>query len=108
MAKVKYTYHRYGCWWEDATSHCVWKDIKEAEVDAPAMCYTEGYLLIKNDKYHTFLMSFAEDQVGEQMIIPTASIKKLVKVGTKKFFVQDFIYDKGKNKTTKRTSKKNI
>ena len=53
-------------------------------------------------------MSFAEDQVGEQMIIPTASIKKLVKVGTKKFFVQDFIYDKGKNKTTKRTSKKNI
>ena len=30
-----YTYDKYECWWEDHSSDCQWKPIKEAEKDKP-------------------------------------------------------------------------
>ena len=97
--KVKYIYSKYECWWEVATSHSEWKDIQEAKLDKPTICYTEGYLLSKNKDYHTFVMSFALSDVGEQMIVPTKNIKKLKRVGTKTFYVSDFEYETYQNES---------
>ena len=94
-----YTYDKYECWWEDATSHSEWKDIQEAKLDKPTICYTEGYVLTKNKDYHTFVMSFALSDVGEQMIVPTKNIKKLKRVGTKTFYVSDFEYETYQNES---------
>jgi len=90
---VQYTYDWYDCWWEDASSDCVWKKIKEAEKDKPVICYTGGYLLKKTKDSHIFVMSFSDDEIGDQMIVPTKNIKKLQKQFTKTFYEKDFIYE---------------
>ena len=89
-------YDRYQVVWEDATSFCEWKSIEEARLDTPSICFTEGYLIEKNNRYCTFVMSFQENDIGDQMIIPTSSILEMRKVGTKTFTKKDFEYKKGK------------
>ena len=100
MAKKKkikeipmYQYDRYECWWEDASSECIWKTIKEAVKDQPSICFTEGYLISKNKDCHIFSMSFAGEDVGDQMIIPTKNIKKLTLVSTRKFYAKEYKYE---------------
>jgi hypothetical protein len=39
-------------------------------------------------------MTISKKEVGEQMIIPTKSIKKMVKLGRKTFYKKDFDYKK--------------
>ena len=43
------------------------------------MCYTEGYLIEKNKNCLIFTMTFQGQEVGEQMVIPLKSVKKLEK-----------------------------
>jgi hypothetical protein len=92
-----YTYDKYECWWEDHSSDCEWKDIKEAEKDKPEICFTEGYLLKKDKDCHIFVMSFSHNQIGDEMIVANKNILELKKVGTKTFYVKDFQYGTYKN-----------
>jgi len=91
-----YTYDKYECWWEDHSSDCQWKAIKEAEKDKPQICFTEGYLLKKDKDCHIFVMSFSHDEIGDQMIVANKNILELKKVGTKTFYVKDFDYGEWK------------
>ena len=70
---------RYSCWWEDAVSKCEWESLEIAILSVPKIVYTEGYLIHKSKDCHIFSMSFLGTEIGEQMIVPTRSIKKLVK-----------------------------
>jgi hypothetical protein len=88
-----YTYDRYECWWEDATSGCEWENIKEAEKSKQEICFTEGYLLKKSRDNHIFVMSFSKDEIGDKMVIPSKNIKKLKKIGKKTFYEKDFEYE---------------
>ena len=100
-------FDRYQVMWEDATSHCEWKSLEEAKSDTPAICFTEGYLIEKNNRYCTFVMSFNENDIGDQMIIPTSCIRTMKKVGTKTFSKKDFEYKDKARKTTPIKSSKN-
>ena len=96
MAKkltAKHQFDKFQVWWEDATSHNEWAEIEDAKKNTPSICFTEGFLLTKNSKWHTFFMSITGDEIGEQMIIPTKNIKKIKKTDTIKFYKQDFEYD---------------
>ena len=53
-----YTYDKYECWWEDHSSACEWKSIKEAEKDKPQICFTEGYLLKKDKDFEGRQISY--------------------------------------------------
>ena len=90
---VKHQFDKFQVWWEDATSHNEWVEIEDAKKNTPSICFTEGFLLTKNSKWHTFFMSITGDEIGEQMIIPTKNIKKMKKIDTIKFYKQDFEYD---------------
>ena len=76
-----YTYDKYECWWEDHASDCQWKAIKDAEKDKDC---------------HIFVMSFSQDEIGDQMIVANKNILELKKVGTKTFYVKDFDYGEWK------------
>jgi len=91
------TYYLYSCWWEDAYSTCEWISIEEAVKTSPKICYTQGLLLEKNTDCVIFTMTFQGQDVGELMIIPTKSIKKLVKHKDSKFILKDMPYGSFKN-----------
>jgi hypothetical protein len=38
-------------------------------------------------------MSFSDDEIGDQMIVPSKNIKKLTKQFSKIFYVKDFLYE---------------
>jgi len=38
-------------------------------------------------------MSFASEDVGDQMIIPTKNIKKLTFISTRKFYAKEYKYE---------------
>ena len=76
--KKKHIIYRYSCWWEDAVSKCEWESFSAAIQSLPKIVYTEAYLIYKSKDVHIFSMSFIGDEVGEQMIVPTRAIKKLI------------------------------
>ena len=80
--KIKYFYY-------PALSYL---NMEDAKKDTPAIACTEGFLIKKNRNYHTFVMTISEKEVGDQMIIPTKNIKKMVKLGRKIFYKKDFDY----------------
>jgi|TARA_R100000789_G_scaffold48172_1_gene48786 hypothetical protein len=90
---VKYKFDRFQVWWEDATSHNEWMDLEETKKSTPSICFTEGFLLIKNSKWHTFFMSITGDEIGDVVIIPTKNIKRIKKIDTITLYKQDFEYD---------------
>jgi hypothetical protein len=92
-----YTYDRYECWWEDASSGCQWEEIQEAVKSKQQICFTEGYLIQKSKHNHIFAMSFSNNDVGDKMIIPTKNIKSLKKTGTKIFYEKEFEYETYQN-----------
>ena len=96
MTKAKdesyFTLDKYECYWEDAYMEIDWKNIDEAKLDTPQIACTEGFLIKKTKDYHTFVMTISKKEVGEQMIIPTKSIKKMIKLGRKTFYKKDFDY----------------
>ena len=89
---IIFKYYKYGCWWEDATGDSSWQDLKQSTYNEPTICYTEGYLIARNVDYHTFVMSFQRDEIGDQMVIPTKAIKKLQQLGAKTFTQEEFCY----------------
>tara|TARA_R100001129_G_scaffold151021_2_gene113195 strand:+ start:1962 stop:2246 length:285 start_codon:yes stop_codon:yes gene_type:complete len=89
MAKV---YYLHSCWWEDAYSSCEWISLEEAIKTLPKICYTQGILLEKNKDCHIFTMTFQGQDVGELMVIPSRSIKKLVRHKDSKFILKDMPY----------------
>ena len=56
----------------------------------------EGYLIKKNKKYNIFVMNISENECGENMVINKKNIKKMVKLGRKKFYKKEFEYKKFK------------
>ncbi len=88
----KFTVSKYECWWEDAASYADWKPREEAVEDQLSICFTEGYLIHKDDDRHIFVMSFTSDDVGDEIVIPTRNIKLIRKIGTKTFDTRDFDY----------------
>ena len=76
----KFTLSKYECWWEDATSHAEWKSRSDAAQDTLSICYTEGYLIHKDEDKHIFVMSFTIDDVGDEIIIPTRNILSLIHI----------------------------
>jgi hypothetical protein len=72
------------------------KAIKEAEKDKPQICFTEGYLLKKDKDCHMFVMSFSNDEIGDQMIVANKNILSIKKVGSKTFYEKDFVYGEWK------------
>ena len=90
---VKYKFDRFQVWWEDATSLNEWMDLEETKKSTPSICFTEGFLLIKNSKWHTFFMSITGDEIGDVVIIPTKNIKRIKKIDTLTLYKQDFEYD---------------
>ena len=89
-----FTLDKYECYWEDAFMQIDWKNLDEAKLDTPQIACTEGFLIKKTKDYHTFVMTISKKEVGEQMIIPTKSIKKMIKLGRKTFYKKDFDYKK--------------
>ena len=87
-----FTLDKFECYWEDAYMQIDWKNLDEAKLDTPQIACTEGFLIKKNRNYHTFVMTISEKEVGDQMIIPTKNIKKMVKLGRKIFYKKDFDY----------------
>jgi hypothetical protein len=77
--KKKLIIYRYSCWWEDAVSKSEWESFSLAIQSLPKIVYTEGYLIHKSKHAHIFSMTFIGDEIGEQMIVPTRAIKKLIK-----------------------------
>jgi len=92
--EIYHILEKYEVYWEDATSLGEWKDMEDAKKDTPAIACTEGFLIKKNRNYHTFVMTISEKEVGDQMVIPTKNIKKMVKLGRKVFYKKDFEYSK--------------
>ena len=93
----KFTVSKYECWWEDAASHSEWKARSDAAKDPLSICFTEGYLIYRDEDRHIFVMSFTNEDVGDEIVIPTRNIKILNKVGTKTFYPKDFDYGAYKN-----------
>mgnify|MGYP003110298983 FL=1 len=93
----KFTLSKYECWWEDATSHAEWKSRSDVGKDTLSICYTEGYLVYKDEDKHIFVMSFTIEDVGDEIIIPTRNIKVINKIGAKTFTEKDFDYGTYKN-----------
>jgi len=89
-----FTLDKYECTWEDAFMDVDWKLLEDAKKDTPHIAVTEGFLIKKTKDYHTFVMTVSMREIGEQMIIPTKSIKKMVKLGRKTFYKKDFDYKK--------------
>mgnify|MGYP003624373358 FL=1 len=89
--------YRYSCWWEDAVSKCDWESFEVAILSTPKIVYTEGYLIHKSKDCHIFSMSFLGTEIGEQMIVPTRSIKKLVKHKNSKIILEEISYATFKN-----------
>ena len=89
-----FTLDKFECYWEDAFMQIDWKNLDEAKLDTPQIACTEGFLIKKTKDYHTFVMTISKKEVGEQMIIPTKSIKKMIKLGRKTFYKKDFDYKK--------------
>jgi hypothetical protein len=89
---ILYEYERLAIWWEDATSHNSWKQIADAEKDVPAICFSEGYLVKKGKAFIILTNSFSDDELGDQMIITKKSIKKIEKLGRRKFLKEEFDY----------------
>ena len=85
---------KYEVYWEDAYMEISWKNIDEAKLDTPQIACTEGFLIKKTKDYHTFVMTISKTDVGEAMVIPTKSIKKMIKLGRKTFYKKDFDYKK--------------
>ena len=85
-------FYRYSCWWEDAVSKCEWESIDTAVLTLPKICYSEGYLIEKNKNCLIFTMTFQGQEVGEQMVIPLKSVKKLEKHKDSKFILKDMPY----------------
>ena len=85
---------KYEVYWEDATSLGEWKDMEDAKKDTPAIACTEGFLIKKTKDYHTFVMTISKTDVGEAMVIPTKTIRKMIKLGRKTFYKEDFDYKK--------------
>ena len=87
----KFTLSKYECWWEDATSHAEWKSRSDAAQDTLSICYTEGYLIHKDEDKHIFVMSFTIYDVGEEIKITTLKIKLINII----MFNQDLYYQSG-------------
>ena len=92
MQKKKHIVYRYSCWWEDAVSKSEWESFSSAIQSLPKIVYTEGYLIHKSKTVHIFSMTFIGDEIGEQMIVPTSAIKKLVKHKNSKLILQEISY----------------
>ena len=91
---IYFTLDKYECTWEDTFCNVEWKLLEDAKKDTPHIAVTEGFLITKNKDYHTFVMTISMMEIGEQVIIPTKSIKKMVKLGRKTFYKKDFDYKK--------------
>jgi len=90
--KKKPIVYRYSCWWEDAVSKSEWESFSLAIQSLPKIVYTEGYLIYKSKDVHIFSMTFIGDEIGEQMIVPTRAIKKLVKHKKSKLILEELVY----------------
>ena len=77
---IYFTLDKYECTWEDTFCNVEWKLLEDAKKDTPHIAVTEGFLITKNKDYHTFVMTISMREIGEQVIIPTKSIKKMVKL----------------------------
>ena len=77
--KKKLIVYRHSCWWEDAVSKTEWDSYSSVVTSLPKIVYTEAYLVYKSKDVHVFSMTFIGDEIGEQMIVPTRAIKKIIK-----------------------------
>ena len=89
-----FTLDKYECYWEDAFMQIDWKNLEDARKETPQMAVTEGFLIKKTKDYHTFVMTISKTDVGEAMVIPTKTIRKMIKLGRKTFYKKDFDYKK--------------
>ena len=92
--EIYFTLDKYECYWEDAFMLFGIFYIQNLFYKTPQIACTEGFLIKKTKDYHTFVMTISKKEVGEQMIIPTKSIKKMIKLGRKTFYKKDFDYKK--------------
>ena len=53
-------------------------------------------MLKKTKDCHIFVMSFSQDEIGDQMIVANKNILSIKKVGSKTFYEKDFVYGEWK------------
>ena len=66
--------------WNDAVARAGWELRKTLKSLTPPRCVSVGFLISKNKKYVTLAQNFSKADVGEQISIPRAMIKKIKKL----------------------------
>ena len=89
---ILYEYERVAIFWEDATSSSSWVSISEAEASVPAIVFSEGYVVKKAKSFIVLASSFSDDHLGDEIVIPNKLIKKIEKLGRRKFLKEEFDY----------------